>query len=259
MPWLIALRVVSLPATDEQDEERGDLGRRSAAHRRPRPAPGSRLLDLAAYGAQLAESRRAEPADDLTSEPGAGRGRRRGLTAAEIASFFILLVGGRQRDHPQRDQPRAPGPDRTPRSARAAGGRFRRPRRHRRRGDRALGLAGDPLPAHRDPGRRLGGKTFKAGDKVVLWYNSANRDEAVFADPYRFDLTRTPTSTSASASGPHFCLGAHLARREITVMFEDCFAASPISSVVGEPAPCAPPSSTASSGCPSLGRLGPLS
>jgi cytochrome P450 len=63
---------------------------------------------------------------------------------------------------------------------------------------------------------------LKAGDKVLLFYNSANRDETVFADPYRFDVTRTPNDHFGfGAPGPHFCLGAHLARREISVMFRE--------------------------------------
>jgi cytochrome P450 len=61
---------------------------------------------------------------------------------------------------------------------------------------------------------------LKAGDKVLLFYNSANRDEKIFTDPFTFDVTRTPNDHYGfGAPGPHFCLGAHLARREITVMF----------------------------------------
>ena len=64
------------------------------------------------------------------------------------------------------------------------------------------------------------GQKIGAGEKVVMWYNSANRDEAVFDDPYRFDVRRTPNEhVGFGGPGPHFCLGAHLARREITVMF----------------------------------------
>jgi cholest-4-en-3-one 26-monooxygenase len=60
------------------------------------------------------------------------------------------------------------------------------------------------------------------GDKVVIWYISANRDEAVFDDPYRFDVRRTPNEHVAfGGGGPHFCLGANLARMEIRLMFEE--------------------------------------
>ena len=66
------------------------------------------------------------------------------------------------------------------------------------------------------------------GDKVLLFYSSANRDEDVFADPYVFDVGRTPNDHYGfGAPGPHFCLGAHLARREITVMFRELLASLP--------------------------------
>ncbi|GIJ46742.1 methyl-branched lipid omega-hydroxylase [Virgisporangium aliadipatigenens] len=65
----------------------------------------------------------------------------------------------------------------------------------------------------------LNGQQYREGDKVVLFYNSANVDEAVFTDPYRFDITRSPNPhLGFGAAGPHFCLGAHLARLEITEM-----------------------------------------
>lgn len=68
----------------------------------------------------------------------------------------------------------------------------------------------------------LGGQSIKAGDKVVTWYISANRDESVFPDPYRFDVTRTPNDHVVfGPGGPHFCLGAHLARLETKILFQE--------------------------------------
>jgi cytochrome P450 len=68
----------------------------------------------------------------------------------------------------------------------------------------------------------LGGQTIKGGDKVVTWYVSANRDEDVFPDPYRFDVTRQPNDhVTFGPGGPHFCLGAHLARLETKVLFQE--------------------------------------
>jgi cytochrome P450 len=68
----------------------------------------------------------------------------------------------------------------------------------------------------------LGGRTIKAGDKVVTWYISANRDETRFEDPYRFDIARTPNEhVTFGPGGPHFCLGAHLARLETKVLFQE--------------------------------------
>ena len=82
----------------------------------------------------------------------------------------------------------------------------------------------------------LAGTNIAEGDKVVVWYTSGNRDEEVFEDPYRFDVLRTPNEHVAfGGPGPHFCLGAHLARREITVMFREIFSQLPDLEVVGSP------------------------
>jgi cholest-4-en-3-one 26-monooxygenase len=67
----------------------------------------------------------------------------------------------------------------------------------------------------------LGGKQIAEGDKVVFYHVSANRDENVFADPDTFDVGRDPNPhMTFGGGGPHFCLGANLARLEIRVMFE---------------------------------------
>jgi cytochrome P450 len=66
------------------------------------------------------------------------------------------------------------------------------------------------------------GVQMRQGDKVAMWYLSANRDETAFPDPYRFDITRDPNDHGGfGTGGAHFCLGAHLARREITVMLTE--------------------------------------
>jgi cytochrome P450 len=63
------------------------------------------------------------------------------------------------------------------------------------------------------------------GDRITMWYPSANRDEDAFEDPFRFDITRAPNNHVAfGGGGAHFCLGANLARREITVLFEELLA-----------------------------------
>ena len=59
---------------------------------------------------------------------------------------------------------------------------------------------------------------MRAGDKVVIWFGAANRDPAVFADPHGLDLQRDPNPHVAFGVGPHFCLGAHLARLETAEM-----------------------------------------
>jgi cytochrome P450 len=65
----------------------------------------------------------------------------------------------------------------------------------------------------------LSGVDIRAGDKVVVWFSSANRDERVFADPHRFDVGRTPNDHLTFGHGPHFCLGAQLARAQMTAVF----------------------------------------
>ncbi len=79
------------------------------------------------------------------------------------------------------------------------------------------------------------GKTIKAGERVLMWYPSANRDEDLFEDPYRFDITRTPNDHLAFGIGEHFCLGAGFARKELTVMFEELLTRFPDIEVSGPP------------------------
>jgi cytochrome P450 family 142 subfamily A polypeptide 1 len=73
----------------------------------------------------------------------------------------------------------------------------------------------------------VAGEHLRAGDQIMLMYPSANRDDAVFADPFRFDVTRQPNPHLAFGFGPHFCLGASLARLELKVMFERVLARLP--------------------------------
>jgi len=82
----------------------------------------------------------------------------------------------------------------------------------------------------------LGGQAIAAGDKVCMFYLAANRDPAVFNNPHAFDVLRNPNPhTGFGGPGPHFCLGAHLARREIQVMFRELFKRLPDIAASGEP------------------------
>jgi cytochrome P450 family 142 subfamily A polypeptide 1 len=65
----------------------------------------------------------------------------------------------------------------------------------------------------------IGGTSVHLGDRIVLLYPSANRDEAVFDDPFRFDITRDPNPHLAFGFGPHVCIGQSLARLELEVLF----------------------------------------
>ncbi len=86
-------------------------------------------------------------------------------------------------------------------------------------------------------GARLGDHEFRAGDKVVLFYPSANRDEAVFDRPFDFDVRRSPNHhVGFGGPGPHYCLGAHLARREIGVIYRELLHKAPGLVATGEPA-----------------------
>lgn len=81
-----------------------------------------------------------------------------------------------------------------------------------------------------------GTHTFHKGDKVVMWYPAANRDPAVFRDPEVFDIARKPNNHVAfGGPGPHFCLGAHLARLELNVAFKMLYDRYPDITSVGEP------------------------
>ena len=79
------------------------------------------------------------------------------------------------------------------------------------------------------------GQTIKAGDKVALWYIAANHDPAVFDDPHRFDVTRDSSDHQAfGGGGPHFCLGTHLAKLEIQVLFEELLGRIPKMELAGD-------------------------
>ena len=171
---------------------------------------------------ELATERRRRPKEDLTSQLLNAEIDGETLTEPEIASFFVLLV--------------AAGNE-TTRNA-ISHGLYELTRRPDQKAlwwsdfDGVAKTAVEEIVRWASPviymrrrateDTEIGGQRIAAGDKVVLWYNSANRDEAVFADPFRFDLTRTPNpQVGFGAGGPHFCLGANLARREITMAFSE--------------------------------------
>ena len=151
-------------------------------------------------------------------------GRHR-LTSSELGSFFLLLVAAGNETTRNAISHGMLALTRPSRSARGLD------RRHRTAcpptAVEEIVRWATPVIHFRRTATRdtvVGGQEIKAGDKVVMFYNSANRDERQFPDPYRFDVTRTPNEhVGFGAGGPHFCLGANLARREIGVMFEELF------------------------------------
>ncbi|MEV0201347.1 cytochrome P450 [Nonomuraea sp. NPDC050691] len=183
--------------------------------------------------ARLGDERRKRPTGDLVSLLVNGEER---LTSQELGSFFILLV--------------VAGSE-TTRNAIAHGLKLLtdHPDQRRLLVDNFEGLIGkacDEIIRYATPViqfRRtvtrehvMNGMRYRPGDKVLLFYNSANRDESVFRDPDAFDITRDPNPhVGFGGPGPHHCLGAHLARREMTVMFRELFTRLPDIRAVGEP------------------------
>jgi cytochrome P450 len=82
----------------------------------------------------------------------------------------------------------------------------------------------------------LDGAQIKAGDKVVMWYVSSNRDETRYEDPDRFDVTRNPEHQAFGAGGRHFCLGTALARLELKILIEETLARYPEMTMTAQPA-----------------------
>ncbi len=81
----------------------------------------------------------------------------------------------------------------------------------------------------------LGGQQIKAGEKVVMWYVSSNRDESCHEDPDRFDVRRSTEHQAFGAGGRHFCLGTALARLELRILFEETLARFPTMELAGRP------------------------
>jgi len=82
------------------------------------------------------------------------------------------------------------------------------------------------------------GQAIKAGDKVSMWYISANRDEEVFDDPFAFDITRDPNEhVGFGGGGPHHCLGSNLARMEIYILLEEMARRIPTLELAGDVPP----------------------
>jgi cytochrome P450 len=194
-------------------------------------------LELSNYAQGLGRRRLEHPTDDITSALMHAEVDGQRLTEQEFGSFFILLVAAGNEttrnaishgmkaltDFPDERRKWLADFARVTPTAVEEIVRWATPVIHFRR------------TATEDT--VIGGQPIRAGDKVVMWYNSANRDAAVFADAYRFDVTRDPNEhVGFGGGGPHFCLGANLARREIAVMFDEVLHRLPDIEVCGEPA-----------------------
>jgi cytochrome P450 len=201
--------------------------------------PGRNLRALARLHrvvGRVAADRRRSPTDDLISALVTADVDGKPLNARELGSFFsLLLVAGVE----------------TTRNAIAHGLHLLTTHPDQRAllsGDVTRYAPGfvDEVVRHASPiiqfrrtlarDYELSGVSMRAGDDVVLFYSSANRDEAVFAAPDSFDITRSPNPhVGFGGGGPHFCLGTALARQEMTVVFSELLGRLPEIRSVGEP------------------------
>jgi methyl-branched lipid omega-hydroxylase len=192
--------------------------------------------DLAALVTNLAEQRQAEPMDDLVSALATANIDGEQLTSAELASFFILLV--------------VAGNETTRTAVSHALNLFTQNPDQRELlladFEARIAPAVEEIVRYVSPViwmRRtvtrdavVNGHAYREGDKAVLFYQAANRDESVFVGPERFDITRSPNPhVGFGSAGPHFCLGAHLARREITAILRELLIRVPGIRAAAEP------------------------
>jgi cytochrome P450 len=184
------------------------------------PRSRAALQDMFDYAHQLADRKRREPADDVITALLFAEVDGQKLTREEYENFFFLLtVAGNETlrngipngtlallEHPEEHRRLLDDPSLLPTAI-----------------EEMLRFAGPVMCFRRTAAAdvELAGTKIRAGDKVVVYYASANRDEAAFADPDRFDVGRTPNEHLSFGVGPHFCLGAHLARLQMRVFFEE--------------------------------------
>lgn len=193
-------------------------------------------MELTGLMNDLAEHRRRHPADDLTTALVHADSEQDMLDPGELGAFFILLA--------------VAGND-TTRTATSIGMDLlaRNPDQRKIYQDDLEGVSAtavDEIVRCASPVtfmRRtvthdltLSGEDLSEGDKMILFYGAANRDPRAFDDPERFDVVRDPNPhVGFGGPGPHFCLGAHLARRELGVIFRQLLTRLPDIEVVGEP------------------------
>jgi cytochrome P450 len=193
-------------------------------------------MELTMLMNELAEFRRKNPTDDLTSALVHNTLGEDMLAPEEIAPFFILLA--------------VAGND-TTRTATSIGMHLLAQNPDQRKIwqedlEAVTPTAVDEIVRVASPVtfmRRtvthdltLSGHDFKEDDKLILFYGAANRDPLVFDDPERFDVRRDPNPhVGFGGPGPHFCLGAHLARRELSVVFRQLLTRLPDIEVTGDP------------------------
>jgi cholest-4-en-3-one 26-monooxygenase len=177
------------------------------------------MTELMGYSYEIAAERKKNPADDIISRLVAADADGDELSEIEFGYFMLLLlVAGNE----------------TTRNATSAGmvTLLRHPEqwelykrtRPATMADEIIRWA-SPVNVFQRTARRdsvIGGVRIKAGQRVGLFYGSANYDEDVFADPFTFNVLRDPNPhLGFGGNGPHYCIGANLARKELTIMFNN--------------------------------------
>ena len=192
--------------------------------------------DLHALVSDLGKFRRENPTDDLTSALVNATVDGESLTDAELGSFFILLVvAGNETTRNAISHALhllTENPDQRSILVNDINGVMPGAV------EEIVRVASPVIFMRRTAvvDTQLRGQEIKAGDKLVLYYWSANRDADQFDNPFAFDVRRTPNDhVGFGGPGPHFCLGAHLARREISVMLRELYTRLPNVASTGEP------------------------
>jgi len=228
----------------EFDPERGTPMAKQALALRPAPHPDGRMPDprtregmpdLYAYAHLLAEEKRHRPGDDVMSilltqaDEGGDQ-----VSVAEFENmFWLFAVAGNETlrnglpgacialiEHPDAQRELRADPALMPAAV-----------------EEMLRWWTPVMTFRRTAAAdcELGGQHIRAGDKVVVSFTSANRDEAVFTGPDRLDIRRHPNPHLVFGHGPHFCLGAHLARVQVRALFEEVLARTSALGYAGQP------------------------
>ena len=221
MPSFVIAELMGLPLEDGRELYKLTEIIHTAPETLAPGAAGAAVAKMFEYGAGVIADKRARPGDDLATRLLACEVDGRKLEDTEFLLFFLLLVdaggdttrnllsGGLlalMENPAQFDWLTADLPARLP-AAREELLRWTSPVIYMRR------------TATRDV--ELGGQTIAAGDKVVMYFGAANRDPAKFERPESLDLAREPNEQIAFGTGPHGCLGQHIARIEIDAMFTE--------------------------------------
>ncbi|MCU1462905.1 MAG: Steroid C27-monooxygenase [Acidimicrobiales bacterium] len=238
LPLLVIAELIGVPVDDRHkifDWSNRMVGSEDPEYSVSDDQANDARMEMFLYANQLAAQRRDDPHDDIITALLGAEVDGDQLTEMEFNLFFMLLsVAGNETtrnaiahglnaflEHPDQYAKLVADPE-----GRIAGAT-----------EEILRWASPVMYFRRNVTQdtELGGQALATGDKVSIWYVSANRDEDVFDDPFRFDIERSPNDHVAfGGGGPHFCLGSSLARMEIHVLFEELARRVPQLHAVGD-------------------------